>query len=490
MKRNSMLLIFLSALLLALSRLPLQLGFLVFWSFIPLFHFFQNKYRTKHLLAYGFIFSFVYTVISLHWINLVTIPGFLGMIIVFGFYFFLIFWLSNRIWHQFPKFKYWIFLCFWISFEFLQNFGEFSFPWFNIGYALAEYLPLLQIADLGGIYLLSLLIILVNVLLYRALKKFSSSLILLVILLFVWIGYGILRLQNLDMQKQDQKAAIVQVSIPQELKWEDAYFDSTMRLYNDFILQAAEKAKLVILPESAFPLYLLKDHVNREYFRSLAQKLDVDIFTGFPHYQKNEKGHPRPYTFFNSATQFSADGRIEDHYNKNILVPFGERIPFLKYFPFLWNIHLGQANWEYGKEQKFYDHDDFSYSPLICFEIAFERLTTRMMKNNPDFIVNITNDAWFHRSSGTYQHAIMTKFRAIETRRQLFRAANTGYSMVVSPTGEIQQISELFERTILTDNIITYSKKTIFTKFLSWFPYLFLIFSTIFLIASFVIRKK
>ena len=96
-----------------------------------------------------------------------------------------------------------------------------------------------------------------------------------------------------------------------------------------------------------------------------------------------------------------------------------------------------------------------------------------MAKNDVDFIVNITNDAWFKRSAGTYQHAAMTKFRAIETRKQIYRAANTGYSLVVSPTGEFLKQTKLFEKITINSPLYIYENNSYFTKYLFWFPFVF-----------------
>lgn len=469
-------LMFLAGLLLAASRLPLHTGFLVFWSLIPIFILFNSKLSIKQILISAYVFSFVYIIVSLHWINLVTIPGFFGMIIIIGLYFFILFLLVYKLWHQFPKIKYLSFILLWLSFEILQNFGEFRFPWFNIGYSLADYLPLIQPAEIGGIYLLSLLIIIINILIYNLINNFKKNIIILSVVIILWSSYGILRLRNIRLKKSDTKVAMVQVSVPQNKKWKDKYLDSTIALYKNFTQKAAkEDPSLIIWPESALPVYSLKQSKYRLLIKKLAKENGADIFTGFPHYIYAGKDHPSKYKFYNAATKFGKDGDIAPYYSKNILVPFGERIPFLKYFPFLWNIHLGQANWEYGKEQKFYNINNETYSPLICFEIAFERLTTKIARQDVDFIVNITNDAWFYRSAGTYQHAIMAKFRAIETRKQVFRAANTGYSLVVSPSGKIRKKSKLFEKTIILDNVLIYNGRSYFTKYLSWFPFVFII---------------
>ncbi|NQT65891.1 MAG: apolipoprotein N-acyltransferase, partial [FCB group bacterium] len=185
----------LAGVLLGLSRLPIHLGFLVFFAFIPLFHFFSEQRKKKEILLAAATFGSAYTLVSLHWISLVTFPGYLGIFILFAVYFYIVFQLYYVIKQHIPKFSYLGFILIWISFEFLQNFGEFSFPWFNLGYSLADYLPFIQPVEIGGMSLLSLLILLVNVLLFELNKNFKRHFIILFVIIIVWAAYGIIRLK-------------------------------------------------------------------------------------------------------------------------------------------------------------------------------------------------------------------------------------------------------------------------------------------------------
>jgi len=493
-KLKKYLLPILAGTLLGLSRLPIQLGFLVFFAFVPLFYFFKEQRNKKEIFWAAAAFSSAYNLVCLHWISLVTFPGYLGTFLLFAAYFFIVFLLFNFIKKQIPKFTYLGFILIWISYETLQNFGEFSFPWFNLGYSLSDYLPFIQPVDIGGLPLLSLLILIVNILLFELKKNFKRNIIIISVILIVWSAYGIIRLKTIDLVKTDFNASIVQVSIPQDKKWEETYKDSTLNLYEEYSHRAAdEKTDLIIWPESSTPVYLLRQMEYRKWILDLSEELQTDIFTGFPHYKYVGKSHPNEFLFYNSATLISKYRRTHLPYYKIVLVPFGERMPFLKIFPFLWKVHLGQANWEYGEKLEYYTVNGYKFSPLICFEIAFPALTTEMAQNDVDFIVNITNDAWFKRSAGTYQHAVMTKFRAVETRKQIYRAANTGYSLIVSPTGEILNQTELFEKDVISSLLYTCENNSYFTKYFFWFPFVFVIGAGIVLVYAmivYLINKK
>ena len=160
MKRNDLLLTFLSALLLALSRLPLHLGWLVFFAWLPLLAVFERgAAKSRDLLRMGFIMSVVYCAIVFYWFYLVTLPGLLSVMIVYTFVYYLIFYGINRIFRTLPRWRYLGFLSLLITFEYVQNFGETRFAWFNQGYSLADYGILIQAADLIGVVGLSALIL-------------------------------------------------------------------------------------------------------------------------------------------------------------------------------------------------------------------------------------------------------------------------------------------------------------------------------------------
>jgi len=463
--------------LLAISRLPLHLGFLAFFSFIPLFILFRKTHKIKIILISSMIFSSSYTLISLHWLSLVNFGGFLGLFLLFGLYFFLYFAAVNWVGKYKPGMVNLALITFWMSFEYLQNLGELRFPWFNLGYSLAEYNWLIQIADLGGIFLVSAFVILVNYFIFLAYTHKFRAIILSSILVLFWVGYGIIRIKTLPMTISEKSVAMVQASIPQAYKWDLAFADSTLAVYKALDADAAlGNPDLIVWPESALPDYLLQRRSKfSRFLHSEIRKHKISIFTGLPRYEIASKDSSEPYKFYNSATLFPAKGGYSEPYNKIVLVPVGERMPFLDIFPILWNIQLGQANFTYGDKPAYFDLGELHFSSLICFEIAFPHLTHKIMQKPTDFIVNLTNDAWFKRSVGTYQHAMLTKFRAVEIRRSIYRAANTGYSMVVSPTGEIVRKSKLFERTTLQYPIIVCNEISFFTKYFVLFPVVCLI---------------
>ncbi len=485
-------LIIISASMLALTRYPQGFDFLSFIALIPMFFFFERFSKAKQpifkkgflfkIYGYGTLFSSIFTIIALHWIALVTLPGFIGCIFLFSIYYSILFFSLIFIANNRQKSLCLSIILGFITFEYLTKFGEFKFPWFNLGYGIGNYLPLLQWAEFGGIYILSLFILIINALIFLAIKQcfhknVKKSLFyffMSIIILLLWWISGDYRMHHLTLQKSKTKVSIVQVSIPQEIKWNPAYLDSTMNLYKNQTIEAVknDKANLVIWPESAIPLYLVNwtDYLLEMY--QFTNQLKSSLFLGFPYYQDSLKyvGQTEPQLFYNAATQINSDYSHDKLYFKNILVPVGERMPFLDKFPFMWKLQFGQANFESGREYSYYNIQGLTYSPLICYEIVFTDFTRKMMRHSPDFMVNLTNDAWFKRSIGTHQHMMMAVYRAIETRRSVYRCANTGYSVIINPLGQITNRIGLFEKGTISDYVSYVKYNTLYVTALFILP--------------------
>ncbi len=471
---------FISGLMTGVARLPFHLNFIIFFSLVPLLFFLKENNKVKDNLLAGFSFSLAYVLTSLHWIALVTFPGFIGVIFLFAGYYFILFSMLGFFSNKNSFIKYAGFVSLWLSFEFIQYYGELRFPWTNLAYSLSPYLLLNQIADIGGVYIISFLILTINVLFYRAFDK-SKFRYLAIIFLIVgfWIFSGYYELSHLKLTNKKCKISIAQGNIPQELKWEKSYLDTTLQIYEKLSEESvSQKADLVVWPESSVPGYLLKNHNLFKKVHRISSKINKPIIVGFPDFEFAPKTIQR-YKYYNSATMIHPDGMYNTPYYKNYLVPVGERMPLLKLFPFLWKVNFGQANFEYGTKAMYYSINGFKFSPLICFEIAFPDLTTRIANQNTDFILNLTNDAWFKHSVGTFQHAEMVKYRAIETRKMIYRAANTGISEIVSPSGSIVQKLGLSKRGIITTNLITSNKKTFYVKYFDKYKIIILLISII-----------
>ncbi len=520
MRRNDLLLTLLGVLMLALSRLPLHLGWLVFLAWLPYLYIFERGVpKGRQLLAMGFITSAVYNLIVFYWFSLVTVPGLVGMILLYTLVWYLLFTCVNRIYRTLPRWRYLGFTALVLTFEYVQNFGETRFPWFNLGYSLAEYNILVQMADLVGIVGLSALVLSVSVLLHQLLptshkwllgrrssagnvlhplrgRKVGSALALLAIFA-LWLGYGYRCLYKTPLEEHDAGIFVMQPSIDQEVKWDTEQYAKSLGVFKDLTLQAkAEGARLVIYPEGAITNYLLRIPAVQADLKDILDAAQADIFTGFPDLEPAPPGHPNDSVYYNAASLFQPQQFTHEVYHKNILVPVAERMLWLDQFPFMWKLQFGQANWEFGQELRYYESGGYTFSPSICYELAFPEIFHRMALPRDvekggyrkcDYLVNITNDAWFGTSYGPWLHAAMARFRAVENRVQIYRSANTGISLVVDPLGRILVRTELFETKNITAPLFTSAKEPLIRR-IHRYPLIIVALALLLVVLSYVKR--
>ncbi|MFC1675168.1 apolipoprotein N-acyltransferase, partial [Candidatus Omnitrophota bacterium] len=191
---------------------------------------------------------------------------------------------------------------------------------------------------------------------------------------------------------------------------------------------ARPKPDLIIWPEAAMPVVLEEEPAYIERVRGFAKEIDTPLVLGAL--------TTRDDLYYNSALLISAEGRILGKYDKLHLVPFGEYIPLRGVFSLLEAI-VPIGDFVEGEDFTVFSLDQLSFSVLICFEDLFPELARGFVKRGAGFLINITNDAWFGNTASPYQHLAASVLRAVENRRHLVRAANTGVSGFISPLGEI-----------------------------------------------------
>ena len=182
------------------------------------------------------------------------------------------------------------------------------------------------------------------------------------------------------------------------------------------------------------------------------------------------------------------EGKKAYVYDKIHLVPFGEYVPLRRVLFFIDKLVAGIGDFMPGKVYIPADSEVGRFGTLICYEVIFPGLVRKFYTQGGDFIVTITNDAWFGKTAGPYQHFSMAVFRAIENRKPLVRAANTGISGFIDSNGRILAVSGLFERLVLTHTIKTDSAMTFYTRFGDLFSFFCIVISII-LVGNIVSRR-
>jgi apolipoprotein N-acyltransferase len=249
---------------------------------------------------------------------------------------------------------------------------------------------------------------------------------------------------------------------------------------------AEKKVDLIIWPETASPCYLTHEPFYFNMVQSLAESLDTPLIVGSNEYQV--LGYNK-YVYYNSAFFFTPAHNFPEAHYKLQLVPFSERIPFSDKIHVLDKIELGTADFSPGQEFIIFNHAKGKFATLICFEIIFPNLVREFVKRGAEFLVNITNDAWFGKTHGPFQHARIAVFRAIENRIGIARCANTGISMFVDPYGRTFNSTPLYVRKKVVGQISLRDEKTFYSAYGDWFAMGCSFFSLGILGLSFLVRK-
>jgi apolipoprotein N-acyltransferase len=360
----------------------------------------------------------------------------------------------------------------WVTLEWVRAHALSGFPWASLGYSQYLNRPVIQVAEFTSVYGVSFALVLGNVLiaqlLYRApqrdWKRLAPSCVLVVFGLSAMWGYGEWRLSQASQAAAtapaDLGVALLQGNIAQDLKWEPASQEAIFSIYRRLTLDAAADpaVDLIIWPEAATPFFFANDNAFQARQLALAQAAGRPLLFGSPTYARDGAQD----VMYNSAFLVGPDATVLGRYDKHHLVPFGEYIPLRRWLFFLDKLVQGIGDFRRGEAYSVMTIPQGRFAVLICFEMIFPELVRHFVQHGGQFLVNITNDAWFGYSPASYQHLSMVVFRAVENRLPIVRAANTGISAVIDPTGQLNQQTDIFVRTWIKDRIIPAAGPTTF----------------------------
>ncbi|NVN90968.1 MAG: apolipoprotein N-acyltransferase [Desulfuromonadales bacterium] len=347
----------------------------------------------------------------------------------------------------------------WVACDLMRSFLLSGFPWAMLGHSQYRTLTLIQIADISGVYGITLLIVLANVVFYRLLRANSGSgvpypaksALVLFFALIATLFYGFNRLNEAEsLPSKRLKIALIQGNIRQDVKWSPAFRDQTIAIYERLTREAGkEKPDLVIWPESAVPFFFQDQPQDAERIRELARELHSHLLLGSPAHELRDGAT----VFLNSAFVIAPNGETISRGDKIHLVPFGEYVPLGRFFPFISKLVVGIGDFSPGEHATPLAIGQTQAGLLVCYEAIFPELARDYVRNGARVLINITNDAWFGNSSAPHQHLSIAAFRAVETRTPLIRAANTGISAIIDQNGHIRAMTPLFEEAFKTGEI-------------------------------------
>ncbi len=382
----------------------------------------------------------------------------------------------------------------WVGLEYIRSFLMTGFPWASLGYSQYEILPIIQIADITGVYGVSFLLALSNVVLYQVIRGIVKrdrrfhpgwGVVFFLVLVIGATLYGFYRLNATETGKP-VKVALVQGNIDQAIKWDPAFQQATITIYERLTLAAAKGGvDLVVWPESAIPFFYQDDERYAARIRTLAAGVKSPILFGSPAYD-NAGGKIK---YRNSAYLLAPAGNLVGRSDKIHLVPFGEYVPLAKMLPFVHKLVAGIGDFSPGTEFLPLSIAKTQIGVLVCFEGIFPEISRRYVMAGSRLLVNITNDAWYGNSSAPYQHLSMTVFRAVENRVPLVRAANTGISCVINSKGKVRDRTPIFQEASVIDQVYPGTVTTIYNRYGDIFAKFCLVVSALLAVAI-LIRKK
>jgi len=472
-----------SGLLLALSFPPFPTRFLAAFALVPVFRYYMRAggFPWKRSLALGFILGAAFFATLLFWIvklipesgatmPWVLVPALVILVAYLSCYTALftvaLSFFRNR-WGTGALFAA---PALWSLAEFARSHGELGFSWGVLANALAIHPTAIQGLSVYGPFGLSLVLVLLNLLCAYVIYGASRGARLAAALAFVVIALGHLLWGGWEIARFDRAAsrtgradtvAVAQPNVDPGVKWDVAYRDSLFRQMGKFTVQASHGgARLIVFPETAAPVSFKASPAYLGLLEYIAKSNGIDILTGYvDHTIVGDT-----WLAHNAAALIRSDGTFAGNYHKVNLLPFGEKMPWSQYFPFLSKADFGQANFIAGHEQTLFASSAGKFGVLICFESTFSDYTSRAVRDGADFLVNITNDGWFGSSRGPIQHAEMAILRSVENRVTLFRSAYTGVSMVVDPVGRVRERLGLLREGMIAGVVERAAERPLYTR--------------------------
>jgi apolipoprotein N-acyltransferase len=458
-----------------------------FAAIVPLFIFALVR-PLKRAVGQLYLFGLTAAFFQFYWIANVVAEGLWHMILIglacatlFFALYFLAAGLLFRITFRFlPRFTAMVFPSAWLLLEWVRGNGEIAFPWNYLGYSFAQILPLGQLASACGIYGLSFIAVIGNVLVWDLLRAYQQRCCLrrqgiaaMIFIAFLACAavWGALRIKPVDRPGSYRTVACIQSNIDQA-RWGSGSLDTTLSITEALLYKSCRaKPDLILLPESALFCYLMRRPMVQDLVIGWSDSIKAPMVLGTLHWDRLpiHKGEESKYAVYNSAFLVDAGPRRFTPYYKMTLLPFSETMPLKGVIPLINRLDLGGSDFTAGKVPVLFSiRDSIRAVPLICYEIIMPGQVRARITAGANMLVNITNDGWFGRSTAPFQHAFMARMRCIENGIAMARCANSGISMQVDPYGRVLRKTGLYERTICSGRVGIERVKTLYSRLGDW----------------------
>lgn len=444
----------LSGVLLMLSFPPVGASLLAWIALIPLIMACSGV-SIQRAARLGWLAGVVFFVGSLFWLRHVTWVGYLALACYCALYFIpccILIAMRPEGWGRMTRLKNlgWMagLAAAWAASEYARATLLTGFPWNLLGVSQYAQTSLIQLAEFGGVYLLSALMVFVNAGLAVTLMQYTSGgrtrsyklhIELVVAMLFV-LGastYGLRVLWSEDTAGEPVQVALVQPNIPetsQELADPELVYDRLEKLTELAVM--TPDLDLVVWPETALPDFVRYSARSADMVKGFSRH--VPLLVGSMDMELVDGAENK---CFNASMLFNTRGQLLQTYNKQHLVLFGEYIPFDEKFDWINALTPIPSSFTPGRETTRFNLPGHSgsFSVLICFEDTLPYLARRAARNGASWLINQTNDSWFDPDCGSVQHVAHAVFRCVENRRPMVRCANSGITCSIDSKGRIKQ---------------------------------------------------
>ena len=473
---------------------PADLTYPVWFALIPLFALLISSRGYLFSFSVAFLTGMVLWGGHIWWLNIVPDLPFLSfLVIVFycSIYFGLFGLFFSIILHRTGWPVILVSPMLWVAIEFVRsNLYFLAIPWALLGFSQHNNLAILQVASVTSVYGISFLIVLVNAALVEVFlwakhswfekatdgiskrRHLYSVIIVLITVLTVYL-WGNHQIKKSDQGKKEiLRASLIQANIPQNEKWNPGFRDEIMKRYSEMTMRASEEdPDIIIWPETATPDYLKTTPRIYLKVKEIVRETGIPLILGSSSHVKIGRERDKGRRLKNTAFLMDENGKISGEYNKMRLLPFGEYLPLEGRFP--WPGWLVPKNGVFvpGTETKVFEIPQGRFGITICWENLFPDLFRIFVRDGAQFMVNLTNEAWFERTSASKQLLVMSVFRAVENHVSLLRAANSGISCIIDPVGRVRERvmdgegNDVMVSGILTVSVPEPSGPTFYTRY-------------------------
>lgn len=479
-------------------------GWTLFFAFIPLLlldqYFIERKTEFKSVSYWGhaLLTVLIWNGITTWWIAYATVVGAMLAILANAFLMSVVLWLGHLARRRFkPNLAYLSLVAFWISFEYFHYNWDIEWPWLNIGNGFANNIKIIQWYEYTGTLGGTFWVFFVNIILFRLLINLTKNISLVhsiyhaltlvaVVAIPIILSYSIYNSYN--EKDHPLKVVIIQPNIdPYSERYDFHAEEEKLQKFMELAkTKTYEQTQLIIGPETLFERWpdwntdmvnnnslfrilnaWIRDTPNTELiFGASTHKIYPDAKSAT---STARESNGKIFDVFNSAVFIGQDDTVQ-FYHKSILVPGVEKMPFRKYLSLLNDVvfDLGGTTGSLGRQMEptnFVLKNGTKVAPVICYESVFGGYLAQYIRKGAELIVVITNDGWWRNTPGYKQHFSFSRLRAVETRRSVARAANTGISCFINQRGDVFQPTPWWTETAISGEVNLNDEITFYVKY-------------------------